>query len=83
MHAPKAKFALVLILFSAFAANTFAQQATRHLIGTPRFTVIPRGNANAAMRTPAGMFLSGAAALFPAASLTTSPWLEPIQTPAT
>jgi hypothetical protein len=36
------------------AANVFAQQATRHINGTPQFTVIPRGNANAALRTPAG-----------------------------
>lgn len=53
MHTPKAKFALVLFLFSAFAATMFAQQTTRHLNGTPQFTVIPRGSANAALRAPA------------------------------
>ena len=53
MHA-QAKFVLGLCLICATAANTLAQQATRHINGTPQFTVIPRGNVNAALRSPAG-----------------------------
>ena len=52
MHA-KTRLALSLLLVSAFAVNTFAQQ-TRHINGTPQFTVIPRGSMTEAMRTPAG-----------------------------
>ena len=44
----QAKF-LGLFLVCLTAANSFAQ----HINGTPRFTVIPRGNAEAAMAAPA------------------------------
>jgi len=46
----QAKF-LGLFLTCATAASLFAQQA--HINGTPRFTVIPRGNAQAAIAAPA------------------------------
>ncbi len=47
----QAKFLLGLFLTCVITPNSNAQQA--HINGTPRFTVIPRGNVNAALIAPA------------------------------